>query len=96
MPDDDTEPAAQLLPRVSPLGIVEPADNDAATPRAYPAHLRLGALLVLAIFAVVVVATSALSLGAFCLTTDAGGSLPSPTGISRQGPGAKTPRAPAR
>lgn len=73
----------RILPRLSPLGILEPAENDAASPRVYPRSLRLLALLVIGIFLAVVVVTTSLSLGAYCLTTDAGGTphpgAPSPS-----------------
>ena len=59
----------RLLPRVSPLGILEPGHNDAASPRRYSRPLRLAALVLLGIFLAVVVVSTALTLGAFCLTT---------------------------
>ncbi len=68
----------RLLPRVSPLGILEPGDNDAVSPRVYPKLLRVVALVVLGIFLAVVVVTTSLSLGAYCLTTDAGSLRPAP------------------
>ena len=79
MPDDEDEgpgDPGRLLPRLTPLGILELPDNDAASPRVYPRGLRIAAFSILAIFAAVVVATTAASLGRYCLTTDAGGSIP--------------------
>lgn len=68
----------RLLPRVSPIGILEPGDNDAASPRVYPKALRILALVLLGIFLAVVVVTTSLSLGSYCLTTDAGSTRPAP------------------
>ncbi|GAC1299643.1 MAG: hypothetical protein NVS2B9_03960 [Myxococcales bacterium] len=61
-----------FLPRLSRVGILELPDNGASPPRRHPAWLRAAALVLLAIFASVVVVTTAESLGAYCLTTDAG------------------------
>lgn len=72
LPDQATVNPLRLLPRVSPLGILEPGDNDAASPRVYPKTVRILSLLVLGIFLTVVVVTTSLSLGTYCLTTDAG------------------------
>ena len=74
--DEGPGDPGKLLPRLSPLGIVEHPDNDAASPRIYPRGLRVAAVCILAIFAAVVIATTAASLGRYCLTTDAGGSIP--------------------
>ena len=74
---DDRPDPERLLPRVSPLGILEPGQGEGGSPRIYPRGMRLAALAVLAIFLSVVVVTTALSLGAYCLTTDAG-SAPAP------------------
>lgn len=77
------EPLGKALPRLTPTGVLELADNDAARPRAYPRKLRLGALALLVLFAVAVVATSTSSLGAYCLTTDAGNARPPPAPSTR-------------
>lgn len=77
----EDEPAAaptnldRLLPRVSPLGILEPAENGSASPRIYPRSLRIAALVVMGVFLAVVVVSTSLTLGAYCLTTDAGRSV---------------------
>jgi hypothetical protein len=67
-----SDPEPVPLPSLSRVGILEQAEGLAGTPRVYPRPLRLVALLVLTVFALVVVVTTARSLGAFCLTTDAG------------------------
>ena len=72
------EPLGKALPRLTPTGVLELADNDAARPRAYPRKLRLAALGLLVLFAAAGVASSAASLGAYCLTTDAGNARPPP------------------
>ena len=58
-------------PRVNPIGIVETPHHD-SWPRTYPLYLRVSALLVLAVFAAVNIATTVFSLGAYCLTTYGG------------------------
>lgn len=62
----------RMVPRVSPIGIFEPGENTSASARSYPRSLRLAALVVVGVFVAVVVVSTSLSLGAYCLTTDAG------------------------
>jgi len=76
LPDQATVDPLRLLPRVSPLGILEPGDNDAASPRVFSKTVRFFSLFVLGIFLAVVVVTTSLSLGSYCLTTDAGRRVP--------------------
>ena len=60
------------LPRVNAVGVVEHPDGYEVTPRGYPAWLRTVAVAVLATFVLVVLVTSAVTLGAYCLTSDGG------------------------
>lgn len=69
----------RLLPRISPLGVLEPAENDSASPRTYPRSLRIAALVIVGVFLAVIVVTTSLSLGRYCLTTDAGSRWPTGT-----------------
>ncbi len=68
------------LPRINAIGIVETPSDHIARPRSYSARLRVVALVALGVFAVVSVATTVFSLGAYCLTSYAGspfaGSVP--------------------
>ena len=80
MTDLSVPPLLNILPRVSPVGILEPGDNDLAAPRVYPPALRIIALCVLGLFFAVVVVSTSLSLGSYCLTTDAGSASPLPAG----------------
>ena len=73
-------PLLKIMPRVSPVGVLEPGDNDLASPRVYPPALRVVALVVLGLFFAVVVVSTSLSLGSYCLTTDAGSASPLPAG----------------
>lgn len=57
---------------MNPVGLVEVPPGYSVAPRSYPAALRLGAALVLAVFAAVSVATTVYSLGVYCLTSYAG------------------------
>ena len=57
------------IPRVGPLGLVHRPEGYHAPARRYPARLQLAALVVLGSFVAVTVATTAYSLGAYCLTT---------------------------
>jgi len=62
------------LPRVNAVGVVEHPKGYEVTPRGYPAWLRAVSLAVLAAFVLVVLVTSAVTLGAYCLTSDGGDS----------------------
>lgn len=58
-------------PRVNPIGILETAPEFTAVPRRYSGRLRLLAVLLLALFFAATVVTTVISLGQYCLTTDA-------------------------
>ena len=60
------------LPRVTPVGILERPAGYAVTPRRFPPMVRAFALLLVLAFALVTVATTVSSLGAYCLTTEPG------------------------
>lgn len=76
------------LPRVNPVGILEWPEGASATPRRFPRPLRALAALLLVLFALMTVATSTVSLGAYCLTTEPGHvrDLPAPTSPSLHNP----------
>ena len=69
MDDKDT---AIDLPRISPIGILEQPEGYTATPRRFSRGMRSLCLALLLAFALVTVATTVASLGAYCLTTDTG------------------------
>jgi hypothetical protein len=58
------------LPRVSPTGILEIPRGYRARPAKTPRRLKIIAAVVLLSFLLVGIATTALSLGRYCLTTD--------------------------
>jgi hypothetical protein len=58
------------LPRVNPVGLLEPPDEP-SSPRRFSRGQRLLAGLFVALFLLVTVATTVVSLGRYCLTTDA-------------------------
>jgi hypothetical protein len=58
------------LPRVSPIGILESPPDFAVSPRRFSRPLRLFAGLLLALFLAATLASSVVSLGRYCLTTD--------------------------
>jgi hypothetical protein len=60
------------LPRVTPVGILERPPGYAVAPRRFSVLIRAFALLLLLAFALVTVATTVSSLGAYCLTTEPG------------------------
>lgn len=63
-------PAPVLLPpRVAPTGVVEYPEGYQGTPRRYAPALRALSALVLTVFALVTIATTSASLGAWCLTS---------------------------
>ena len=66
------------LPRIDPVGLVRVPDGYSRTPRRYPPALRIAALALVAAFLTAGTLTTVLSLGRYCLTTDASntGSLP--------------------
>lgn len=58
------------LPRVNAVGLVEHPEGYEVSPRGYPGWLRAVAVAVLAVFVLVVLVTSAVTLGEYCLTSD--------------------------
>ena len=60
------------LPSVNPVGLVEHPDEYTRTARVYSPGVRIGAVVVLAAFVTVSLATTAVSLGAYCLTSGTG------------------------
>jgi hypothetical protein len=58
-------------PRVNPIGILETEPDFVSSPRRYSPRLRLLAGLLLALFFAATVVTTVVSLGRYCLTTDA-------------------------
>ena len=67
------------LPHSDPVGVPVVPRGYRRAPRRYPASVRAAALVLSLVFASVVVVTTAVSLGAYCLTTDTAnsGDLPS-------------------
>jgi len=70
-------------PRVNPIGILETPSDLATTPRRFSRRLRLFAGLLLAIFFLGTVVTTVVSLGRYCLTTDATDTRALPSGGHR-------------
>jgi hypothetical protein len=64
------------VPRVDPVGVLEIPSDYLARPRARPLRTRIAAAALVVAFLSVTVVTTALSLGGYCLTTEA--SRPSP------------------
>lgn len=60
------------IPRVNAVGLVEHPEGYTPTPRRYPLWLRGLVLTLLLIFGGVTVVTTVVSLGSYCLTTNAG------------------------
>ena len=60
------------LPRVNAIGLVEHPNEYAVTPRVYSRGLRVGAAIVLGTFVTVSLATTVISLGAYCPTSGTG------------------------
>ena len=58
-------------PRVNPIGLLETPPDLQAAPRRFSGRLRLLAGLLLALFFLGTVVTTVVSLGRYCLTTDA-------------------------
>lgn len=58
-------------PRVNPIGILETGPDFVSSPRRYSLRLRLLTGLLLALFFGATVVTTVVSLGRYCLTTDA-------------------------
>lgn len=69
-------------PRVNPVGLLErPDELGSAAPRRFPRPVRALALALLAVFLLATVATSVVSLGTYCLTTDGGDTRALPGGL---------------
>jgi hypothetical protein len=60
-----------IPPRVNPVGLLVQPDEASAAPRRFSRAQRLLAGLFVALFLLVTVATTVVSLGRYCLTTDA-------------------------
>ncbi len=60
------------LPRVNPVGLVEKPAEYVTAPRSYPVALRVVTVVLLGAFVFVGVTTTVLSLGTYCLTSQAG------------------------
>jgi len=69
-------PRTLQLPRVNPVGLIESPHSYQASPRRLPFALRLVAAAILIAFTAVGTVTTVVSLGAYCLTSDAG--MPNP------------------
>ena len=59
-------------PRVNAVGITDYPDGYAATPRRAPLAIRIVAAVLIALFGFVVVSTTVVSVGNYCLTSDGG------------------------
>lgn len=70
-------------PRINPIGIVEYPDDYEASPRGFSRPIRFFASLLLCFFFVATVVTGALSVGAYCLTSDGGDTRALQEGIER-------------
>ncbi|MEM7411201.1 MAG: hypothetical protein AAF430_13275 [Myxococcota bacterium] len=82
------------LPHSDPIGLPVVPKGYRRTPRAYPRRVRIGAGVLLGIFVTVVVVTTAVSLGTYCLTTDTANAGDLPRNVFAPGPGSTGP-APA-
>ncbi|MBW2425390.1 MAG: hypothetical protein JRG86_14155 [Deltaproteobacteria bacterium] len=69
-------PTTMQPPRVNPVGLVETPADFRTRPRSHRAGTRVAAALILVAFTIVVVVTSAATLGEYCLTSQAGAPLP--------------------
>lgn len=69
------------LPRVNPIGLFEAPPDFHAEPRRFSRPLRLLAAALLLLFLGATLVTTTVSLGRYCLTSDAADTrvLPSPT-----------------
>ena len=65
-------PMTLELPRVNPVGLIESPHSYQTSPRKLPFALRLVAAAILIAFTAVGTVTTAVSLGAYCLTSHAG------------------------
>ena len=71
-PNEPLHHIAMQIPRVNPVGLVEHPEGYEASVRAYSMRRRLTAAVVLGAFLAVSIVATVYSLGAYCLTTDAG------------------------
>ncbi len=55
---------------MDPIGVVRYPKGYSAQPRRYPASIQRLAWLMLVVFSLVVVITTGVSLGSYCLTSD--------------------------
>jgi hypothetical protein len=69
------------LPRITPVGLLELPGDFEASPRRFPRALRILAGLLVALFLTATIATGAVSLGRYCLTTDAADTRALPGGL---------------
>jgi hypothetical protein len=60
------------LPRINPVGVAEVPTGYQSTPRRFSPLLRWACALILVVFALVTFATTVVSLGRYCLTSDGG------------------------
>jgi len=60
-----------IPPQVNPVGLLVTPDEASSSPRRFSRAQRLLAGLFVALFLLVTVATTVVSLGRYCLTTDA-------------------------
>ena len=72
-----------VTPRINPVGIVEYPDDYQARPRGFSRPTRLFAGLLLVFFFAATVFTGAISLGAYCLTSDGGDTRALREGVQR-------------
>lgn len=73
-------------PRINPVGLVEYPDDYESRPRRHSRLSRLFATLLLLFFFAATVATSTLSVGAYCLTSDGGDTRELREGVERWAP----------
>jgi hypothetical protein len=64
-------PRISLIGRVGPAGLLEPPSEPSESPRRFSHRQRLLAGLFVVLFLLVTVASTVVSLGRYCLTTDA-------------------------
>ena len=67
------------IPEINPVGVLTRPETYAQTPRSYSPLVRAFAAILAATFLSVVVVTSAVSLGAYCLTSDGENTYALPT-----------------
>lgn len=70
-------------PRINPVGIVEYPDDYESRPRGFSRPIRIFASLLLLFFFAATVVTGAVSVGAYCLTSDGGDTRALQEGVER-------------